>query len=124
MNRSIFLIIRDLFISLCMITLSFLSKNIIYLIFGSLFLIFNVYDYASKDGISLYEIKIIKNENYVVNGMLIKFLNLIISIALIIIGIYKNMIAITILGCVLLIITVLDFCYKIPLYKIKKSKKN
>ena len=121
MTRSIFLIIRDLFISLCMITLSFLSENIIYLIVGSLLLIFNVYDYASKDGISLYEIKIIKNENYVVNGMLIKFLNLIISIVLLIIGIYTNMIAITILGCVLLIITVLDFCYKIPLYKIKKN---
>lgn len=124
MNRSIFLIIRDLFISLCMITLSFLSENIIYLIFGCLFLIFNVYDCASKDGISLYEIKSIRNEDYVVNGMFIKFLNLTIAIAIIIIGIYTNMIAITISGCILLIITVLDFCYKIPLYKIKKSKKN
>ncbi len=121
MTRSKFLIIRDTVISLCIIILSFIGKNVIWLINGGLFLIFNVYDYTSKDGIYLYEIKTIKNEKYIVNGMIIKFINLMLSILLIKIGIYKSRLIITIIGCIILIITAIDIRFKIPLFKLKRE---
>lgn len=121
MTRSKFLIIRDTVISLCIIILSFIGKNVIWLINGGLFLIFNVYDYTSKDGIYLYEIKTIKNEKYIVNGMIIKFINLVLSLLLIKIGIYKSRLIITIIGCIILIITAIDIRFKIPLFKLKRE---
>lgn len=121
MTRSKFLIIRDTVISLCIIILSFIGKNVIWLINGGLFLIFNVYDYTSKDGIYLYEIKTIKNEKYIVNGMIIKFVNLVLSLLLIKIGIYKSRLIITIIGCIILIITAIDIRFKIPLFKLKRE---
>ncbi len=121
MTRSKFLIIRDTVISLCIIILSFIGKNVIWLINGGLFLIFNVYDYTSKDRIYLYEIKTIKNEKYIVNGMIIKFVNLVLSLLLIKIGIYKSRLIITIIGCIILIITAIDIRFKIPLFKLKRE---
>ena len=84
-------------------------------------MIFNVYDYTSKDGIYLYEIKTIKNEKYIVNGMIIKFVNLVLSLLLIKIGIYKSRLIITIIGCIILIITAIDIRFKIPLFKLKRE---
>lgn len=120
MNRSVYVIFKDLVISLCIIFLGIKTSNVFALCMGCLFFIFNILDLTSKNGINLYEIKNVKNDSYIVNGIILKIIYLINSLIIIFFGVFfKNLYLISI-GSILLIIVVIDIRFKIPLYRIKK----